>query len=78
MTSVLSLFRKRFSHLTEIQKKAMPLILKGDNVLLISPTGTGKTEAAFLPILEKIADSNPISPIKIPLRCKDFISKVYV
>ncbi|RLI05643.1 ATP-dependent helicase [Candidatus Bathyarchaeota archaeon] len=60
MDNVFSLFikpvqkaieEKGFLSPTEPQKKAIPLILKGKNVLLIAPTATGKTEAAILPIL---------------------------
>ncbi|EQB74566.1 MAG: ATP-dependent RNA helicase [Ferroplasma sp. Type II] len=44
---------------TEAQKLAIPEILAGRNTLLISPTGSGKTEAALLPLLNKIYKDNP-------------------
>ncbi|MBQ7701607.1 MAG: DEAD/DEAH box helicase, partial [Candidatus Methanomethylophilaceae archaeon] len=42
---------------TEPQKDAIPRIARGDNILLVAPTGIGKTEAAMLPILNAIYDS---------------------
>jgi ATP-dependent RNA helicase RhlE len=39
---------------SEIQQKAIPLILQGHDVLGIAQTGTGKTAAYLLPILMKI------------------------
>ena len=44
------LVKKGFSDFTDPQRIAIPEILNGNNVLLTSPTGSGKTEAVVLPI----------------------------
>ena len=58
---------------TNPQLRAIPEILAGKNVLLISPTASGKTEAAVLPVLSMyMADRGEERGIKIlyitPLR----------
>jgi len=65
--------QRGFSAPTEPQEKTVPKILDGKNVLLISPTATGKTEAAILPVLNMLITSAERPPgIKIlyitPLR----------
>ncbi len=65
--------QRGFSVPTEPQEKTIPRILDGKNVLLISPTATGKTEAAFLPVLNMVLTSEERQPgIKVlyitPLR----------
>ncbi|MBU7004581.1 MAG: DEAD/DEAH box helicase, partial [Theionarchaea archaeon] len=37
--------------LNPVQTNAMPSIMAGKNVLIAAPTGSGKTEAAMIPVL---------------------------
>lgn len=47
----------KFKNPTEIQELVIPLALQGKNVIGKSPTGSGKTHAYLLPILNKIDTS---------------------
>ncbi len=51
---VASWFKAKYGGFTEPQKMAIPLVKAGRNVLISSPTGTGKTLAAFLGILDEL------------------------
>jgi ATP-dependent helicase Lhr and Lhr-like helicase len=50
---VTSAFYGSFSEMRAIQERALPLVLGGADVLLISGTGSGKTEAAAAPLVER-------------------------
>ena len=49
-----SIVNQAYSKPTQIQEKAIPVILQGKDVLGIAPTGSGKTAAYALPILQKL------------------------
>jgi ATP-dependent Lhr-like helicase len=61
-----------FTNLTEIQKKASPIILQKKDCLVIAPTGSGKTECSVIPIFSLVKKSKKPGKIKVlyitPLR----------
>jgi ATP-dependent Lhr-like helicase len=76
-----ALDKKGWGELTEPQKKAIPAVLSGKNLVLIAPTGMGKTEAVMLPLFHKLLCNSHerISLIYItPLRAlnRDMLSRM--
>jgi len=55
---------------TPIQREAIPLLLEGRDLLGLAATGTGKTAAFALPILERIQTGSPVPAalILVPTR----------
>ncbi len=65
------LVAKRFAEPTLPQRIAIPAVLSRKNVLILAQTGTGKTEAAILPIFNFLMTEkfNPISALYVtPLK----------
>ncbi|MEM3227616.1 MAG: DEAD/DEAH box helicase [Candidatus Micrarchaeaceae archaeon] len=61
--------RNGFSVPTEVQEKAIPIALEGRDIIVRSKTGTGKTYAFMLPILEKAQPAqHPSALILAPTR----------
>ncbi|EUD66119.1 adenosinetriphosphatase [Plasmodium inui San Antonio 1] len=54
--AILYLFK--FKHPTKIQKAAIPHILQGKDVIISSKTGSGKTMAYLIPLVQNIVKSN--------------------
>ncbi len=54
LNPIASWFKEHFNSMTPPQRMAIPYIKQRYNVLISSPTGTGKTLAAFLPIIDDL------------------------
>ncbi len=76
-----------YTNLTKVQEKSIPLLIRRVNTLIIAPTGSGKTEAAMIPIMAMLADehndgNNSSSGVKVlyitPLRAlnRDMLRRI--
>ncbi len=64
-----SLAELDFRRPTDIQYKAIPSILKGEDVLAIAQTGTGKTAAFVIPVLHILHDKKVRQRRKDGIKC---------
>jgi superfamily II DNA/RNA helicase len=53
-----------FQHATPIQAQAIPAILEGRDLMGIAQTGTGKTAAFLLPVIDRILDTEDNGKVK--------------
>lgn len=60
-----SLKRQGFVNATEVQERAIPEVLAGKNVVARAKTGTGKTGAFVIPVMQKIEKSRDIEALII-------------
>jgi len=53
-----------FKKLTDIQKKAIPIIFQKKDSIIIAPTGSGKTECSIIPIFSHLKKSKKEGKVK--------------
>lgn len=56
-----------YTHPTAIQQKAIPVVLKGNDLIGCAQTGTGKTAAFALPLLQRLEESKTSGKL-VPIR----------
>ncbi|MDD3071275.1 MAG: DEAD/DEAH box helicase, partial [Methanoculleus horonobensis] len=50
-------WRRGFTGFSAAQEQAIPRLLAGENLVLVAPTGTGKTESAMLPVFDRLLET---------------------
>ncbi|MCU9614599.1 DEAD/DEAH box helicase [Caldibacillus lycopersici] len=61
---------------TNIQDQAIPAILEGKDVICESPTGTGKTLAYLLPVIEKLDESKKSVQVVILAPSRELVMQI--
>lgn len=68
---------KKFKTPTEVQEKIIPLIKQGKSVIAQSQTGSGKTHAFLLPLLEKVDPDKQEVQVVITAPSRELAQQIY-
>lgn len=66
-----------FDSPTPIQEKAIPLIIEGKDLICESPTGTGKTLAYLLPLIQQINKEQKATQAIIVAPSRELVMQIY-
>ncbi|BCB02349.1 DEAD/DEAH box helicase [Bacillus sp. KH172YL63] len=66
-----------FATLTPVQEKVVPMIMEGKDVVCESPTGTGKTLAYLLPIIQSIDPSRKQAQAVIIAPSRELVMQIH-
>ncbi len=69
ISPVFAWFQAKYGEPTPAQRAAWPLLARGASVLIASPTGTGKTFAAFLAVLDHLATLHANGELRDTIHC---------
>ncbi len=78
------IFLRRFGSFTDVQKAAFEHVENGENCVITAPTGSGKTEAAILPLFKRLVNEKEAKGIWLiyitPLRAlnRDLMKRLEV
>ena len=70
-------WKKSFTEPTPVQQRAIPSILEGKDVVAQSPTGTGKTVAYLLPILNKVDEEKEATQAVILAPSRELVMQIF-
>lgn len=76
-TTMAMIQKNHFIEPTEIQRKVIPLAVKGKDIIGISATGTGKTHAFLIPIMEQIDTSKTQVQAVITVPTRELAIQLY-
>ncbi|MBF8808002.1 MAG: DEAD/DEAH box helicase [Enterococcus lacertideformus] len=72
-----ALMEKGFDQPTEVQKRLIPLIKKGKNIIGQSQTGSGKTHTFLLPLFQKIDAGKEEVQVVITAPSRELATQIY-
>jgi ATP-dependent RNA helicase CshB len=73
----LALEKLGFQELTPVQKKVIPAVMDGKDLMVTSETGSGKTHAFLIPIFQKLNETDPTLQFLISSPTRELAEQIF-